>query len=304
MKIRYLITFIQIIALSFTLIVYSVVNAEPPLVILKELWPTTKDPNELTERVLPCRGDNVKRVTDITEPSLTVYRVNKRENPTPAVLVFPGGAYSYLAIDKEGTEIAMWLNSIEITAIVVKYRVPNNREAAFQDAQRAMRLVRYHAKEWNIDSKRVGVIGFSAGGHLSARISTDFKKRSYTSLDDVDMEACRPDFCILIYPAYLINERTKKLANELPVMPHTPPTFIVQTKDDTNFVAGTIAYDQALRKARVSSTFQLFPDGGHGYGLRPSKHDVSNWPKLCEIWLKENAIISNISSKKDAGDGL
>jgi acetyl esterase/lipase len=300
MKIRYLFLFIQIFVLSFSAIVYSLDNSKTSLSIQIKLWPT---PNAPTERVLPSRGDSVTRITDISEPSLTLYQENKKGDPTPAVLIFPGGAYAYLAIDKEGREIARWFNSIGVTAIIVKYRVPDDREAAFQDGQRAMRLVRFHAKEWNIDPEHVGVIGFSAGGHLSARLSTDFKNRSYTSLDEVDKEDCRPDFCFLIYPAYLMNNQTKKLAIELPVTPYTPPTFIVQTEDDTMFVAGTIVYDQALKKSGVSSTFQLFPDGGHGYGLRPSKHAVSEWPELCEKWLRENSIINNISNKPETGEG-
>jgi len=270
-----------------------VVNGGEPSPIQMALWPLAEGAKAVPERALPSRGDNVLRITDITEPSLAVYKVNKKTLPTPAVLILPGGAYAYLAINKEGTEIAAWLNSLNITAIVVKYSVPDNREDAFCDAQRAMRLIRYHAREWNIDPQRIGVIGFSAGGHLSARLSTDFNSRSYPHLDSADQEGCRPDFSILIYPAYLMNADIKKLVDELPVTPHTPPTFIVQTKDDTSFVSGTIAYNQALKQSGVSSTFHLFPEGGHGYGLRASdKYAVSNWPTLCETWLKENEIIS------------
>jgi acetyl esterase/lipase len=301
-KKRHLLPFPQVITLLCALIAYSVADAGLPDSIVMKLWPTVKSAVVPTERALPSRGDGVRRITDITEPSLTVYRVGKADNPTAAVLVFPGGAYAYLAVSKEGTEIAAWLNSIGITAVVVKYRVPDKRQAAFMDGGRAMRLVRHHAGEWNIDPERVGVIGFSAGGHLSARLSTDFKNRIYVGLDSADLEKCRPDFCILVYPAYLMNTRTHKLANELPVTPDVPPIFIVQTKDDTNYVAGTIAYDQALRKVGVSSTFHLFPEGGHGYGLWPSKYAVSGWPKLCEEWLKENAIISGDSNKSTATD--
>jgi len=300
---RHLFALIQIITLSSLLMMYSELNAEPPSPIIVKLWQTAEDSTGLTENVLPSRGDNVRRITDIAEPSFTVYEVHK-EKPTAAVLIFPGGGYYYLTINKEGTEAADWLNSIGITAIVVKYRVPDNREAAFQDAQRAVRLVRYHAGEWNIDPKRVGIIGFSSGGHLSARLSTDFKNDSYASVDEADQETCKPDYCILIYPAYLMSKQTEKLADRLAVTSDVPPTFIVQTKDDNNYVAGTIAFDQALKTAGVSSTFHLFPDGGHGYGLRLSKFAVSGWPKLCEKWLKENKIISDRSNKSDAGEGF
>lgn len=270
--------------------------------IIKGLWPagTTNSSIEVSERELPARG-NIRRITDIKNPTLTLYPANTNSaGSVPAVLVFPGGGYSILAIDIEGTEIAEWLNSIGITAIVVKYRVPNNRNGAFQDGQRAIRLVRHHAKEWNIDSKSVGVIGFSAGGHLSARLSTDFHKRSYINLDVADKQDCRPDFCILMYPAYLANKKSKKVAKELPITSNTPPTFIIQTKDDRSFVDGTIIYAQALKNADVSSTFHLFEVGGHGYGLRPPKkgNETSQWPKLCKEWLKERSIINKVSNNE------
>lgn len=297
------------IAISITSSACSMLSApEEPIAlppIVKQLWPANTKNREKrnSEKVMTNRRDNVRRITDITNPSFTVYQVDKNDEPTPAVLIFPGGGYSILAINKEGTEIAEWLNNIGITAIVVKYRVPRKRNEAFQDAQRAIRLVRHHAKEWNIDPKRTGIIGFSAGGHLSARLSTDFENRGYTSLDDADEQNCRPDFCILVYPAYLIKKKTQELVDELPVTRHTPPTLIIHTEDDRRFVIGSKVYNQALKKAGVSSEFQLFQDGGHGYGLRPSKHRVSKWPKLCEEWLKANGVIKEISNKPDAGDG-
>ncbi len=262
------------------------------LPIVKNLWPTkiTNYQEAALEKVLPDRGDNVRRITNIKEPSLTVYRANKNE-ATPAILVFPGGGYSILAINKEGTEIAQWLNNIGITAIIVKYRVPGNRAGAFKDAQRALQLAHHYAEEWNIDSKRIGVMGFSAGGHLAARLSTDFGNRICKKQDDGGDKNCRPDFCILIYPAYLLNKKTRQLAAELPVTTNTPPTFIVQTNDDRSFIDGTIAYYKTLKKTGVPCVFHRFPAGGHGYGLRPSKYQVSNWPKLCEEWLKANSII-------------
>lgn len=257
----------------------------------KTLWPKAAAPGaEKKERLLPDRGDGVDRLTDITAPTLTVYpAVGQGPEPGPAVLVFPGGGYEILAINKEGTEIAAWLNRLGITAIVVKYRVPQNREGAFQDAQRAIRLVRHHAREWAIDPNAVGLIGFSAGGHLAARLSTDFAKRTYPDTDEADHQDARPDFCLLIYPAYLGSRTPGKVSEELPVASNTPPTFLVQTKDDRPYVAGTILYDEALKKAGVPSTFHLFDTGGHGYGLRPSTHPVAAWPGLCEPWLKAHA---------------
>lgn len=278
-------------------------NPVPSAPVVMKLWPTgTTTGQETTdEKVLPDRGDGVRRITNITEPSFTVYRTDK-PGKAPAILVFPGGGYSILAINKEGTEVAAWLNSIGVTAVVVKYRVPRDRAGAFQDAQRALRLVRHHAGEWNIDPTRIGVMGFSAGGHLAARLSTDFN-RSYPRVDDADERVCRPDFCILIYPAYLSDERTNQVAEELPVSANVPPTFILQTEDDGRFVDGAIAYDQALHKANVSSSLHLFAVGGHGYGLRPSKHPVSNWPMLCKEWLANNGIIAPSADRLDGGDG-
>jgi acetyl esterase/lipase len=238
------------------------------------------------EKVVAGKGDSVKRITDIHQATITPFRVAvPPDSVHPAVLIFPGGGYSILAIDKEGTEIAEWLNRIGYSAFVVKYRVPKNREGAFADGQRAMRYVRQHAKEWSIDPKRIGVIGFSAGGHLCARLSTDFGKMAYEAVDEADKLDCRPDFSMLIYPAYL-QTKEGKVAPELTVSAKVPPTFIVQTKDDKGFVPGTILYDQVLKAAGVSSTFHLFETGGHGYGLRPSANEVSKWPSLAEEWMK------------------
>ncbi len=249
------------------------------------LWPA--DAGKVAEeKVVAGKDDSVKRITDIHQATITPFRVAvPPDSVHPAVLVFPGGGYSILAIDKEGTEIAEWLNRLGYSAFVVKYRVPKDREGAFADGQRAVRLVRQHAREWNIDPKRIGVIGFSAGGHLCARLSTDFGRMAYEAVDEADKLDCRPDFSMLIYPAYL-QTKEGKIAPELPISAKMPPTFIVQTKDDKSYVPGTILYDQALKTAGVSSTFHLFDTGGHGYGLRPSANEVSKWPALAEEWLK------------------
>ena len=257
----------------------------PPI----NVWPADEG-KVAEEKVLADKNDGVKRITDIRQATITPFRVaSPTDSPHPAVLVFPGGGYSILAIDKEGTEIAEWLNRLGYSAFVVKYRVPKDRDGAFADGQRAVRLVRQHAKEWNIDPGRVGVIGFSAGGHLSARLSTDFGKMAYKAVDEADKISARPDFCMLIYPAYL-GTKEGKVAPELPVSAKVPPTFILQTKDDKGFVAGTIVYDQALKAAGVSSTLHLFESGGHGYGLRPSANEVSKWPALAEEWMKSKPL--------------
>ena len=250
------------------------------------LWSKGQMPGRGTtepERELPSRGDNVIRLTDINEPTITVFKVPGTSKPTPAVIICPGGAYSILAYNQEGTEIAAWLNSIGITGIVLKYRVPGNQDGAFQDIQRAVRLTRNNASEWNISANRLGVMGFSAGGHLCARLSTNADKSTYPRLDAVDDEKLRPDFVILVYPAYLWRV-AGKLAADLPVSANTPPTFIVHTEDDKALVAGSKIYHEALEAAKVAHEFFLCATGGHGYGLRSDK-DVRVWPKKCQEWL-------------------
>ena len=239
--------------------------------------------------VMPSEGDNITRLTDVIDPSITVYKPAVTQAPTAAVLVCPGGGYNILAIDLEGTEIAEWLNSNSITAVVLRYRVPDNRSGAFEDVQRAMSLIRYHATDWNIDPERVGIIGFSAGANLAARLSTNFQVRSYDPLDEIDQLSCRPNFAMLIYPYLLAKDG--KLADNLPVKSDTPRTILVHAQDDWVKAESSILYYLALKQANVPSELHVFPSGGHGYGLRPSEHAVSGWPKLCEVWLQKTAVI-------------
>lgn len=259
--------------------------------IAVRVWPTlvAGQESEPTETVRPDEGDNITRLTDITIPTMTVYKAKTAKCPAPAVLVCPGGGFKILAINLEGTEIADWLNSIGVTAVVLKYRVPDNSEGAFADVQRAMSLIRFHAKDWNIDPKRLGVIGFSAGGNLCGRISTDFEKRSYDHIDRIDELSCRPDFAMLVYP-YLFS-KDDKLAENIVVTKKTPRTILIHTQDDWVKAENSILYYLALKEAKVPSELHVFPSGGHGYGLRTSKHAVSGWPKLCETWLKKMGII-------------
>jgi acetyl esterase/lipase len=209
--------------------------------------------------------------------------------------VFPGGAYRILAFDLEGTEVCSWLNSIGLNAALLKYRVPEppgvSRYAApLQDAQRAVGLVRSHAAAWHIDPKRIGVLGFSAGGHLAALLSNDYQTRSYSLFDDADRASCRPDFVILIYPAYLTQEDRTSVAPELKLSSQTPPTFLVQTEDDPVHVENSLVYYRALKEAKVPAEMHLFSSGGHGYGLRPSPEAVSGWPALAEAWLRARGL--------------
>jgi acetyl esterase/lipase len=201
-------------------------------------------------------------------------------------------------MDLEGTEVCQWLNSNGVTAALLKYRVPARKglerfTAPLQDAQRAIGLVRFHAPEWHIDPKRIGILGFSAGGHLSAVAGTHFDKRTYEPVDDADHASCRPDFVILIYPAYLVREHGPELAPELTVTSNTPPTFIVQTEDDGVHVENSLFYYLALKQAKVPAEMHLFADGGHGYGLRESDKAVISWPKRAEEWMRGLGVLES-----------
>ncbi len=256
---------------------------EPTVV---SVWPgaVPGDRAKEPERAQPGRNDGVTRITNVSIPTLTVFKAPRRSKPGPAVMICPGGGYSILAFNLEGTEIAQWLNSIGITAVVLKYRVPKNREGALQDAQRGLSLIRQSAHEWLIDPAQVGILGFSAGGHLAAKLSNSHKKRLYSPLDEADTLSCRPDFTVLVYPSYLSNSDWD-LADDVPVSVATPPAFIVQTQDDKRHVPSSLAYYKALFDQGIQAELHLYPSGGHGYGLRPSAYPVSQWPDLLSLWL-------------------
>ncbi len=215
-------------------------------------------------------------ITNVGEPTLTPYLLERRDRPVPLVIVCPGGGYRILSFNKEGTEVAQWLNRIGVSALVLKYRVPDNREGALLDARRAVRLAREKAEEWNIDPHRVGMLGFSAGGHLAAACSH--------SPD-------RPDFAVLVYPAYLSKGDGIDLVDEIRPDAQTPPAFIIQAQDDTRFYRSSLAYAAALDRAGVPVELHLFAKGGHGFGLRETGHPASGWPALCEQWMVDRGIL-------------
>jgi acetyl esterase/lipase len=247
-------------------------------------------------------GDATIRITNVTRPTITIYRPAADKNTGAAVVICPGGGYRILAFNKEGTEVAEWLNSIGVTGIVLKYRVPARKErerhaAPLEDVQRAMGIVRQRAKEWDIDPTRIGVMGFSAGGHLSAAVSNNYGERTYEKVDDADQVSCRPDFALLIYPAYLTTSaQNHALAPELKVTGNTPRTFLAQTQDDGVRVECSVFYYLALKEAKVPAEMHLYPSGGHGYGLRPSEHAVSTWPDRAERWMRSLGVLSHKSS--------
>ena len=241
-------------------------------------------------------GDNTIRLANVTSPTLTVYAPPKDKNTGAAVVICPGGGYNILALNKEGTEVAEWLSSIGVTGILLKYRVPARKDqprhaAPLQDVQRALGLVRQRAKELDIDPSRIGVLGFSAGGHLAATLCNNSGKRTYPSLDSADEVSCRPDFALLIYPAYLAGKEDNALPAELKVSSDTPRTFIAMTQDDGVRVECALFYYLALKNAKVPAEMHLYPSGGHGYGLRPSEHVVSTWPKRAEEWMRSLGVL-------------
>ena len=295
----------------FTMMVTAMFASAAPLKPIP-LWPGTV-PGETnkgkTEHDTTTAKDNLvggrklMRITDISTPDLTVYPAPKNASGA-AVLVFPGGGYRILAWDLEGTEVCEWLNSVGVTAVLVKYRVPAGEgqprwAPALQDAQRAVGYVRSHAAEWGIQPNRIGVLGFSAGGHLAASVSNNYAKRTYDRADANDDASCRPDFAILIYPAYLAAEgNAGGVAADLPISSQTPPTILVQTEDDGVHVENSLAYYAGLKAAKVPVEMHLYPTGGHGYGLRRSEQTVTTWPDRVRDWLQALGITRTASASR------
>ena len=266
------------------------------------LWPD-RAPGETT--TLPPEGDTTKptdnliagrplvRLGHVSNPTLTFYPADPAKNTGATVLVFPGGGYNILALDLEGTEVCAWLNSIGVNAALIKYRVPRRTEVPYQtpplqDAQRAIGLVRQRAGELHLDPQRIGVLGFSAGGHLAANLSNNYTERVYPAVDAADQVSCRPDFCILIYPAYLtVKDQDNAPAPELSVSAaKTPPTFIVVAEDDRSWAEVGLFYYVALKRANVPAELHAYPNGGHGFGLRPTASLSSTWPDRAADWMR------------------
>ena len=241
-------------------------------------------------------GDaTVLRVTNVSEPTITIYPAPEEHATGTAMIVCPGGGYQILAYDLEGTEICDWLSEIGITAVLLKYRVPRRtglqkHEAPLQDVQRALSYVRSKAEELNVSPNHIGVMGFSAGAHLATMASTHFAERTYPATDDIDKVSCRPDFCLLVYPAYLDGE-TFKLAPEIKISSQIPPTMMVQAEDDKAYVNSSLFYYYALKEAGVPAWLHLYSKGGHGYGLRDTGASVNEWPNRAEDWFRELGFI-------------
>jgi acetyl esterase/lipase len=237
-------------------------------------------------------GKPVIRLGNVSTPMLTVFSPPQDKNTGAAVMVCPGGGYNILAYDLEGTEVCQWLNSIGVTGVLLKYRVPRAEKEGrplepLQDAQRGLKLIRAHAQDWGIDPERIGVLGFSAGGNLAARLSTGYARATYENSDAIDAVSCRPDFAILIYPAYLFDKESDQLvASDLPVTAETSPTFMAMAFDDRVGPENVLRYAMALKKVEVPTELHLYPTGGHGFGLRKTEAPVTWWPERCADWMQ------------------
>jgi len=242
----------------------------------------------------------------VSKPTMTVYSP-KVKNTGAAVVVFPGGGYQILAMDLEGTEVCDWLTSKGITCVLLKYRVPGSSQLpksgaypqspeALEDGQRTVGLVRFHAAEWHIDPHKIGVLGFSAGGHLAGAMSVHFEKRLYPAVDAADKESCRPDFAVPIYPGHLVVGGSSFVLNpdiRTHITRQTPPTFLLQNEDDkVDGVEQALSYYAGLKKAGVPVEMHLYAQGGHAFGLRRTKLPVTAWPRLVETWLGTIGMIS------------
>jgi acetyl esterase/lipase len=284
------------------------------------LWPKERIPNALQADFGPEKGDDRGRIWNVHNPTITFYPANKLS--APAVIICPGGGYKILACDHEGKKIAQWLNSIGLNAFILKYRLPVSKEPQAQytyphntpllDAQRAIRIVRFNAKTWNVDPNRIGIMGFSAGGHLASTAVTHFDSGNKFALDPIDRISSRPDFAILAYPVIsfdpdiahmgsrynLISKNPdpkliQLYSNEKQVTHNTPPTFLVHADDDTGVSAeNSVRFYLALRKAHVPAEIHIYKAGKHGFGLGKTGTPAAQWPLQCQNWLKETNIIS------------
>ncbi|WP_224999454.1 alpha/beta hydrolase [Cesiribacter sp. SM1] len=277
------------------------------------LWESNVPNYRQTDETEVQESTEIVRISKVQQPAIEVFLPSKRNATGQAVVVCPGGGYGVLAYDWEGTDIAKWLNSKGIAAVVLKYRLPNSKSAVvrhevpLQDAQRAMRLTRAHAQDWNINADKVGIMGFSAGGHLASTLGTHFDQKMASDAGDaVDKLSARPDFMVLIYPVITMKETythkgsrnsllgekpDQKLvdlySNELQVKPNTPPTFIVHSTDDGGVpVENSLLFYQALKNNNIPVEMHIYPTGGHGYSLALNRGYLQTWPDRLYDWLQ------------------
>ena len=250
----------------------------------------------------PILKGPTKLITNVTRPTLTIYSPPADRNTGTAMLICPGGGYHNLFWELEGEEVAAWLNSQGMTGIILKYRCPRRAGdvkgepplGPLLDAQRAVSLVRSRAAEWKIDPQRIGLVGFSAGGHLAVATAARFEKREYEAIDDVDKISCRPDFAIACYSGYLKNrDRDEVSAAMLPIPANTPPIFLAHTSDDNiSDPANSALFYLALLRAKVPAELHIFASGDHDFGVRQNDKLPSSWTKLCVKWLQSNRLLT------------
>ncbi len=293
--------------LLFVFASLSLVAATPPLVL--NVWPgpppgenpalppeadQTKDTDKL------IGGHRIIKLGNVSTPQLAIYRPAREKDTGAAVVICPGGGFSILAYDLEGTEVAAWLNSIGVTGIVLKYRVPTRERtppwlAPVQDAQRAVSIVRSRAREWGLDPQRIGILGFSAGGTTAAYASLLRDERRYTSLDAADQAPCHPDFTLLIYTGGFVprGQTALTLPSGLAIGKEAPPMFLVHAFDDDVPVQNTLLLAAELKRVGASAEVHVYDAGGHGYGLRPvAAQPVTSWPKRAEDWLARRGLLA------------
>ncbi len=241
-----------------------------------------------------------RMLTNVSNPTITIYRPAKDKDTGTAIVICPGGGYWNLYWELEGEEVATWLNSLGVTGIILKYRVPRRPDEPkgeparrpLQDAQRTISLVRSHAKEWGIDPARIGMVGFSAGGHLAFATATNFDKRSYDSVDDIDKISCRPDFAILAYSGYLKAKDKDELAPGLRIPKDTPPMFLVHGEDDiiSSPEHSVVAY-LALKQAKVPAELHVYAKTTHDFGVRAGDGPYSTWTRSCADWMRQQGFL-------------
>ena len=284
--------------------------ADEPLVV--EIWPG-KPPEEAgeiapeTTRMSPALGrkdvevtEPTKLVTNVTKPTLTIFKPAREKDTGTAILICPGGGYWNLYWQLEGEEVAQWLNSIGVTGIIVKYRVPRRSDEPkgeparrpLQDAQRAVSLVRSRASEWGIHPERIGIVGFSAGGHLAIATATSFEQRTYEPIDEVDRVSCRPDFAIPVYSGYLKAKDKDELAAGLRVPSGTPPVFLVHGGEDIiSTPEHSVQMYLALKRAGVPAELHIYSNTAHDFGVRKSERPYATWTDSCTAWLRDQGLL-------------
>ena len=307
------------LGVSVAVLAAGAVQAKPwqpaPGIVQMAVWPANAAiarpdvTGDEVVKVSPGKVDakGMTEVDNVTRPTFTIYPARGR-NTGAAVVVFPGGGYKVLAIDLEGTEVCDWATAKGMTCVVLKYRVPdggphwddacNCQKApavpmALQDAQRTISILRHQAKALHIDPHKIGVLGFSAGGHLVADVSTH-RVRAYTPVDAADREDFRPDFAVPLYPGHLWSAHDHDLSLTHATAPdaRTPPTLIIQAEDDpVDDVRNSVTYFLALKDAKIPAEMHIYARGGHAFGLRPTAQPITHWPSLAETWLHTIGIL-------------